>query len=663
MELDIEDLNPRVCVAIRKAWNTDFAQATFTSYHASENGHVANSNGLPMRATPTSSSVARPTPHNVHNFQPQTPSQNLQNFDYGNSHTPINFQQAHSFETYATPSETPSNVSDSVSILQRQLGRRQQHRGARAAHVGNISLQGYEAPTNCPAASSNQNNNNQTRRASPNPAFHDQRPGFGLPQKPSTPNSYSTPQSHLKPPNFVPSHHNQDRADEFDNVFAPPPQASISYAQNSNSHHEAAWGAEQNVQRQLGNVKRDLNNDWAGDSLGDALGPRQPAQNRYGNPGSTEENTSHAMMLVTDDAASISKQNHVVGWDGSSLADALGEKQPTRNRYFDPANVEEDNSGGVLPARQGVASGWDGISLGDALGKKQPTRNRYSDPANVEEDISGGVVAARQGVASGWDGVSLGDTLGKKQPARNRYADPANIEDDNFRGVVAARQGAASDWDGASLDDVMGSRPQAKNRYGDKMSDDVHGSANVVQQVPLEQAENGWGGGLPADPSGHISSTSYPQHGSAPVAPDPWAGVSLGDALGSAPKATKPTAPPEPRPTKKRGAGGSSVSAQPIGQGKTPTEIATWLRTLPESHVPEQAREGIISIVEENDMHGNAFTQYVETVPAEVCGPKHKMKLKAAWKNVLAEYEAQAICRQNLDYLASHGGGGVEVKV
>merc|ERR1712007_393424 len=80
---------------------------------------------------------------------------------------------------------------------------------------------------------------------------------------------------------------------------------------------------------------------------------------------------------------------------------------------------------------------------------------------------------------------------------------------------------------------------------------------------------------------------------------------------------------------------------------KSTTEIVAWVRTLPESHVPEKSRENIICIVEDGCMRGSQFSDYVQSVPPEVCAPKHAMKLKSAWKNVLAEVAAKELALAN----------------
>lgn len=88
---------------------------------------------------------------------------------------------------------------------------------------------------------------------------------------------------------------------------------------------------------------------------------------------------------------------------------------------------------------------------------------------------------------------------------------------------------------------------------------------------------------------------------------------------------------------------------------KSPVEIMTWLKSLPVSHVPEKAQEELAAVVEAQAMNGAAFSTYVQTVPPEICAPKHAMKLKAAWKNVLAEAEAKAVAQKNFD--AQQEGG------
>lgn len=74
-----------------------------------------------------------------------------------------------------------------------------------------------------------------------------------------------------------------------------------------------------------------------------------------------------------------------------------------------------------------------------------------------------------------------------------------------------------------------------------------------------------------------------------------------------------------------------------------------WLADLPPSHVPDAAKEALTKVVEDENMNGDAFTQYVQKVPPETCAPKNAMKLKAAWNNVLQEAACREVCRQNID--------------
>jgi hypothetical protein len=65
--------------------------------------------------------------------------------------------------------------------------------------------------------------------------------------------------------------------------------------------------------------------------------------------------------------------------------------------------------------------------------------------------------------------------------------------------------------------------------------------------------------------------------------------------------------------------------------------------------VPEKSRENIIAVVEARGLSGQSFSDYVQQqVPPEVCAPKHAMKLKAAWKNVLVEEGHKQVAMANL---------------
>lgn len=131
-------------------------------------------------------------------------------------------------------------------------------------------------------------------------------------------------------------------------------------------------------------------------------------------------------------------------------------------------------------------------------------------------------------------------------------------------------------------------------------------------------------------------------------ADDSWGGQSLGDALGGG--------------KGNSGGGGSSSSgraavsggpAKPPATGpdpgKSPEWIIAWVRSLPESHVPEKSREVLSQIIEEQRLDGRDFSGWVQQIPPEVCAPKHAMKLKAAWSNVLKEAAAAEVALENLN--------------
>merc|ERR1712224_199870 len=62
--------------------------------------------------------------------------------------------------------------------------------------------------------------------------------------------------------------------------------------------------------------------------------------------------------------------------------------------------------------------------------------------------------------------------------------------------------------------------------------------------------------------------------------------------------------------------------------GKSPAEISEWLRSLPGSYVPHKTRDNLIKVVEENGYNGDAFSQYVKSIPPEVCAPQNAVKVR-----------------------------------
>jgi len=255
----------------------------------------------------------------------------------------------------------------------------------------------------------------------------------------------------------------------------------------------------------------------------------------------------------------------------------------------------------------------------------------------------------RTDVNNGWDGVGLAEALGPKQPVRRTYgqtqeaSEPRCVEQKQGHSLPQRRDDG---WNGISLGEAMQGHLERKSGH------------NVVEAQP------------PVDASAHVAlgNMQTPQEPA-----DPWAGVSLADAIGkrSAPTAaasnssngTSAAAPIDwsKEPRKCRGRGGAAT-VQTSSCNKSSAEIIEWLKSLPESHVPEKTREEIGAIVEQSSFNGDAFTAYVQTVPPEVCAPKHAMKLKNAWANVLREAEARAIAKQNFDAVAQGPQKGIEVK-
>mmetsp|Transcript_62368 Transcript_62368/g.203471 ORF Transcript_62368/g.203471 Transcript_62368/m.203471 type:complete len:806 (+) Transcript_62368:705-3122(+) len=170
-----------------------------------------------------------------------------------------------------------------------------------------------------------------------------------------------------------------------------------------------------------------------------------------------------------------------------------------------------------------------------------------------------------------------------------------------------------------------------------------------------KSASDGFGGG-PPDNSFPERMPSRSQRAAAQPVDDCWAGQSLGDAMkkkeGADVTSTTASSAIGTRGSASGGSGGGGGGGRgavaSVECSKTPQEIIQWVQSLPESHVPQKAREQLSAIVSEGRLNGNAFSQYVQCVPPEVCAPKHAMKLKAAWGNVLKEAEARKVASENL---------------
>lgn len=215
--------------------------------------------------------------------------------------------------------------------------------------------------------------------------------------------------------------------------------------------------------------------------------------------------------------------------------------------------------------------------------------------------------------------------------------DPAGLQDAEFDDMSMSQAKSASSFTVGFRDDfaadTLRGPPPSQGRVGrnDAFEDDA------------------FDGGFDAAPPGPPAAPERPapsrsrQRPAPPGDNDGWAGQSLGDAL--APK----KAPPAAASSAGRGGGGAKRSSEGADCQKTPAEIITWVRSLPERHVPEKAREQLAAIVENGALGGAAFSDYVQQVPPEICAPKNAMHLKAAWGNVLKEAAAREVALANLN--------------
>jgi len=243
------------------------------------------------------------------------------------------------------------------------------------------------------------------------------------------------------------------------------------------------------------------------------------------------------------------------------------------------------------------------------------------------------------------------------------------------RSQISQRE-AANDW---TSDDVLvpprrgigGSGGGPPSTAGDADSDtpeSVMWQANDAAarpspsfggRPPSSGPARGRGGGAGG---GVASTTGSRGRLSAPQEDNGWSGQSLADAF--TPKKAAPQscggssasgAGRRGPPSRAGGAVQGGVSTSPSAgfqggaapSGKTTDEIVAWVKSLPDSHVPEKSRNNIIAVVEEGNFSGREFSDYVQQVPPEVCAPKNAMKLKAAWKNVLNESVASEAATAN----------------
>eukprot|EP00931_Biecheleriopsis_adriatica_P115080 TRINITY_DN90916_c0_g1_i1.p1 TRINITY_DN90916_c0_g1~~TRINITY_DN90916_c0_g1_i1.p1 ORF type:complete len:511 (+),score=107.30 TRINITY_DN90916_c0_g1_i1:22-1554(+) len=365
---------------------------------------------------------------------------------------------------------------------------------------------------------------------------------------------------------------------------------------------------------------RQPSSDFHEGGLGDAVQPRAPAPTSYAVP----------------EASVPRRKSPSGGTEGpSSLADIFVPKGEAPRSFAPPAAAAADPK-----PRLKQEDSWAGVSLGDALSSApgRPDQRYVADRRLAGDEESGEKRQSaaprgrrRQTCDSAWEGISLGDALGPRRPARHNFTAPSETEDLAPASIperchepkVPPASADDQPWEGVSLGDAL----------------------RLPQAAASQAATSPQGGGCSLPGSGR------------PSAADPWAGIPLGGpkAAEAGPSSVAKAAASEPR--RQRGKNGAAPAAAACS--KSSAEVIEWLKSLPASLVPEQPCQEIAAVVEQNGLDGTSFTEYVQSVPPEICGPKHAMKLKTAWKNVLAESEARAICRDNLDYASSQAQKGV----
>lgn len=380
---------------------------------------------------------------------------------------------------------------------------------------------------------------------------------------------------------------------------------------------------------------------------------------------------------------------------GSPMQTRMGMLSP---QSHDPWNAEPRATNSRLPQSElgGWGSNTGGGGLGETFAPRGPAPTTFAPTASYEP-------MRRPGNVPPAHSEQWGGGLDELMPPRQRlppniaqaYAEQARREQREQGGVppkLDPRNQPPDDWGGMSLGDALGPKrraEQADSYHQATPSPPYHSVQNDVMHDPKPSAFVGTSDELdgqvvapPRQPSSHEAQRrgSAPEARRSPPPPrgrpsaqvaagdDAWGGQSLSDALAPKRAAAAPPAPEgsgggssgsrgggqcgrasaAPRP---RAGGPAALAGGPVGAAectKTPEEIVAWVRSLPESHVPEKAREHIAAIVEDEGIGGAQFSQYVQHVPPEICAPKHAMKLKAAWANVLKEAAAREVALSNL---------------
>lgn len=489
-----------------------------------------------------------------------------------------------------------------------------------------------------------------------------------FPAKPCAPTSFAPPQPLAVNRNSA-SGCNEERASLAD-IFAPRPSAPTSFAAPAPINEALLPG-------------RTLDNGAQHSSLAEVFAPQPNAATSFASP---------AFARGPNSRSSSRRGSPIRGDQPSSLADIFAPRPNAPTSFAAPACVQcpvnrssasstaHPSLDTVLPPRAPAKSSlvrddryqkpppnthvsvdeWAGVSLGDILKPQDPASIRFGALPNVvpsDTQAVGQVVSGsrRQRDREEWNGASLGDVFAPRKPAPKSYAgqDAAEIADATNTASLTPRSHRGSEasiandksrhnpdtWGGISLGDALAARPKPAQPL-----------SSVFSQSPCDVISH---------EQGHLHEQQEKPCN------DPWAGVSLGDALGARPKPSPQSQQCQEIHRQQRGGARATAVHTSVDGGchKSQEDIVTWLRSLPVSHVPEQAREGIVELVEQQNLAGDAFTKFVQNVDPAVCGPKHAMKLKAAWANVLAEAAATEVCRQNLDYAANHQQKAVAIAI
>lgn len=663
-DLGVEELNARLALAIRRSWTTDFAGVSFIDY--------AGSQGQVFSRTPA---AADPEPRR---YPASSPSSQFHAQDMGppsQGHPNQKQQQAAGPDDYRSwPPQRPGFPSD--------LG--VQSVNARAERRSALGLDFGRAAPSAPSQEPYRYGDARAYQAQPD--LFGGRPGVPSDQRgaPSDEGhgrhqwSHSPmDQRHMAPMgsddafqdarDFRDSRERQAYADRsYQGSIPSPMPGSGFYGQpvedDFNQRHSDHHGLRPQQSPVSGrfNGKGDCKGDgaWNGSEMSAA-----PAQGR--------------LQQLQQPQGGRARGKGDGGWDGGSFDEAFAPRGPAPVSYAAEALPRGGRGRGPAAAAQlRQSEEWGGGGLDSAL----PPRQQM--PANVAQPI------AEREREREKDRAAQAASFQQQHSQPVQYGQPpayrGNVPFEVGRDSMEFEHGMAgrdqrredpSDWGGMAHGDAHGSmRPSIRgdsrsNGEFDSVSQQAPMRSPVERDIPRDeyhdagfdmpgrrQQSQGFGERDQKDPAPVEDFVAVPRGRGrvAPPADNGWGGQSLGDALAPKKAAAPAAASAGGGSSGSRGGPGARTAA-PAAQsatghdpGKSTEWIVSWVRSLPESHVPERTREGIVQVVEERRLSGREFSEYVQTVPPEVCAPKNAMKLKAAWGNVLKEADAVQVAMANL---------------